>query len=221
MKYEIEGTTLPILTLTLNNGESVYSSGGSLVSMSESIKMSTELVGGFTKAIRRLAGRETMFLTRFISEADDARISLSDSQVPGTTKAFYMDGNSELICERASFLCSESSVDLDITFLRKVSAGIFGGEGFVFLKLSGTGWVFLHPYGEIKEYTLKEGEPLYVSTGKLVAFDKSVTFEVVFLKKIRNIFFSKEGLFITKMTGPGKVYVQSTVNNEHSKRLMD
>jgi uncharacterized protein (TIGR00266 family) len=214
MKYEIDGSTLPILTITLDKGESVYSQSGSLVSMSESINMSTELVGGITRAIRRLAGRETAFLTRFTSESDGAKISFSDKENPGTTKAFYLDGKTEWLCERASFLCSESTIDLDIAFLRKISAGLFGGEGFVFLKVSGTGYVFLHPYGEIKEHTLQENENLFVSTGKLVAFESTVSFNVVFLKKLRNMLFSKEGIFITKLTGPGKVYIQSAVKKD-------
>lgn len=214
MKHIIEGTTLPILTITMNKGESIYSSSGSLVAMSESIKLSTEMVGGVTKAIRRLAGKESAFLTRFIAQEDNAVVSFSDGNVPGTTKSFYLDGTKELICERASFLCCESTVDLDITFLRKVSAGIFGGEGFVFLKLSGVGHVFLHPYGEIKEYTLMEKEKLFISTGNVVAFENTVQFNVVFMKKLRNIIFSREGLFITEMIGPGKVWVQSTTNKE-------
>jgi len=118
------------------------------------------------------------------------------------------------MCERASFLCCESTVDLDIAFLRKVSAGIFGGEGFVFLKLSGVGQVFLHPYGEIKEHSLAEGEKLFISTGKLVCFESTVSFNVVFMKKLRNVLFSREGLFITEMVGPGKVWVQSTTSRE-------
>jgi uncharacterized protein (TIGR00266 family) len=214
MKYEIDGSTLPILTITLDKGESVFSSSGSLVSMTDAITMSTELVGGITKAIRRLAGRETAFLTRFTSEQNGAQVSFSDRERPGTTKAFHLDGTTEWMCERASFLCSESTIDLDIAFLRKISAGIFGGEGFVFLKISGTGHVFLHPYGEIKEHVLTENENLYVSTGKLVAFEKTVSFNVVFLKKLRNMFFSKEGVFITKLTGPGKVYIQSAIKED-------
>lgn len=210
MIYAIDGTTLPILTLTLKEGESVYSTAGSLVSMSESIQMSTEMMGGFMRAVRRLAGKESMFLTRFKATKDDAKISFADRDIPGTTKAFFLDGTTELLCERASYLCSEDTVELDIAFVRRVSTGLFGGEGFIFLKLSGNGYAFLHPYGEIKEHILVEGEKLYVSTGKVVAFESTVHLGVVFLKTLRNMFFSKEGVFITELTGPGKVYIQST-----------
>jgi uncharacterized protein (TIGR00266 family) len=218
MEYIIEGTTLPILTITLNKGESVYSSTGSLVSMSDSIAMSSEMVGGLLRAVRRLAGRETMFLTKFTAFKDGEHISFSDKNTPGTTKPFFLDGTKELICERASFLCSEDTIDLDISFLRKISSGIFGGEGFIFLRLSGKGYAFLHPYGEIKEHTLAAGERILVSTGKLVAFENTVTFNVIFLKKLKNILFSREGLFITELIGPGKVYVQSTVKKDERKQ---
>ncbi len=214
MNYSIEGTTLPILTLTLRSGESVYSNSGSLVSMTDSVTMTSEMMGGFTRAVRRLAGRESLFLTRFKATKDDARISFSDREVPGTTKAFYLDGKTELICERASYLCSEDTIDLDIAFVKRISAGLFGGEGFVFLKISGTGHVFLHPFGEIKEHILADGEKLFVSTGKLVAFEDTVHFGVVFLKTFRNMLFSREGVFITELVGPGKIYIQSTVKGE-------
>jgi uncharacterized protein (TIGR00266 family) len=210
MEFQIDGTVLPILTITLKKGESVYSQSGSLVSMTEGIVFQTELLGGITKAIRRLAGKESAFITRFIAKEDGAVVSFSEENVPGVTRAFYLD-NDELLCERSSFLCSESTVDLDIAFLRKISAGIFSKESFVFLRVSGKGYVFLHPHGEIKEHTLKEGEKLRVSRGKVVAFEKTVDFNVVFLKTAKTILFSKEGLFITELTGPGKVYVQSTV----------
>jgi len=215
MIYTIDGTTLPILTLTLKEGESVYSTAGSLVSMSDSIQMSTEMMGGFMRAVRRLAGKESMFLTRFKATKDDAKVSFSEKDVPGTTKAFFLDGTTELLCERASYLCSEDTVELDIAFVRKISAGLFGGEGFIFLKLSGNGYAFLHPYGEIKEHLLEEGEKIYISTGKLVAFESTVHFGVVFLKTLRNMFFSKEGVFITELIGPGKVYIQSTVKQNN------
>lgn len=214
MRYEIEGTTLPILTIILDKGEAVYSRSGVLVELSELIEIRTILMGGFAKAVRRLAGKETMWLMKFFAKEDGARVSFSEGNVPGATKAFYLEGNNDLICERASFLCAEMGADMDITFLRRVSAGLFGGGGFIFLRLSGKGYVFLHPFGEIKEHVLAEGENVLVAHGKVVAFESSVDYRVIFMPGAQNICFSNQGLFLVKLTGPGRVLVQSTITGK-------
>ncbi|MFR5734053.1 MAG: AIM24 family protein [Clostridium sp.] len=38
-----------------------------------------------------------------------------------------------------------------------------------------------------------------------MAFDRSVRYEIETVKGLGNIFFGGEGLFLTKLTGPGRV----------------
>lgn len=48
-----------------------------------------------------------------------------------------------------------------------------------------------------------------MTTGALVAFAPSVTYDVQMMKGVKNIMFGGEGLFVTSLTGPGTVYLQS------------
>ena len=210
MNYKIEGSILPILTISLNEGESIYSRTGTLIQMDESIEMSTELMGGLLKGIRRTAGKEAMFLTKFTGLNDGAKLQLAGMDVPGNTKAFKVNFENDLLVERAAFLASESSVDLDIAFMKRISAGLLGGEGFIFLHFTGEGTIFLHPYGEISEHVLKEGEKTFVARGKIVAFEKSMDFNVRFMKTIKNTLLSRDGMFLCELTGPGRVWTQSS-----------
>ena len=59
----------------------------------------------------------------------------------------------------------------------------------------------------IKE--LAAGEVLKVDTGNVVAFEPTVKYEIETVKGIKNIFLGGEGLFLTRLTGPGKVIIQS------------
>ena len=53
------------------------------------------------------------------------------------------------------------------------------------------------------------GESIIVDTGYLAAMSETCTMDVQQVKGAKNIFFGGEGLFHTKVTGPGKVYIQS------------
>ena len=69
--------------------------------------------------------------------------------------------------------------------------------------------VFLEIDGDIVDRQLAPGEVLKVDTGNVVAFERSVNYEVETVKGLGNIFFGGEGLFLTKLTGPGRVILQT------------
>ena len=62
-------------------------------------------------------------------------------------------------------------------------------------------------------------EVLKVDTGNLVGFEDSVRYEVESVKGLGNILFGGEGLFLTKLTGPGKVILQTMNMNEFALRV--
>ena len=52
------------------------------------------------------------------------------------------------------------------------------------------------------------GEELRISTGCLVAFEPTVAYDITTMPGFKNVVFGGEGLFITTLTGPGKVFLQ-------------
>ena len=100
-------------------------------------------------------------------------------------------------------------VQLKIALSKKFSSGLFGGEGFILQDISGKGMVFLEIDGDMVDRYLEPGEVLKVDTGNVVAFDRSVRYEIETVKGLGNIFFGGEGLFLTKLTGPGRVVLQT------------
>ena len=76
-------------------------------------------------------------------------------------------------------------------------------------KSSGSGIAFVEIDGHCKEIDLAAGQSIVVSTGHLAAMTESCTMEIEMINGARNIFFGGEGLFHTRITGPGKVYLQS------------
>ena len=76
-------------------------------------------------------------------------------------------------------------------------------------KISGTGKVLIHGSGDFVDRQLKENESILVSTGNLAAFSADIDYSIQSNSSLRKMFFSGEGLFMTKLTGPGRVLLQS------------
>lgn len=87
--------------------------------------------------------------------------------------------------------------------------GFFGGEGFILQRLTGSGDALVRASGALIERELQPGEVLRISSGCLVAFEPSVHYDITMMKGVKNVLFGGEGLFVTTLTGPGKIYLQS------------
>jgi uncharacterized protein (AIM24 family) len=122
---------------------------------------------------------------------------------------FELTGGQTMMVQRDGFLFAQSTVTLDIAMVRRLGAGFLGGEGFILQKLTGPGAVFVHAGGDHVDFTLAPGEILQVQTGHLVAFEPSVSYDVQLVGSIRTAIFGGEGLFLTTLTGPGRVILQS------------
>ena len=78
---------------------------------------------------------------------------------------------------------------------------------------------FLEVDGDLVEKTLQPGEVLKVDTGNVVAFERTVGYEVETVKGLGNIFFGGEGLFLTRLVGPGGVVLQTQNVAEFAGRI--
>jgi uncharacterized protein (AIM24 family) len=111
--------------------------------------------------------------------------------------------------QRDGFLFAQNTVTLDIAFVKRMGAGILGGEGFILQKLTGPGLVFIHAGGDHVDFNLAPGEGLQVQTGHLVAFEPTVSYDIQMVGSIKTAIFGGEGLFLATLTGPGRVILQS------------
>jgi len=111
-------------------------------------------------------------------------------------------------------------VDISIAFSKRFSAGLFGGEGFILQKAQGNGMLFLEVDGDPVEKNLAPGEVLKVDTGNVVGFESTVSYEVETIKGLGNIFLGGEGMFLTKLIGPGKVIIQSQNFGDFAGRIL-
>lgn len=209
MQYKIIGQTVPVVEVELNKGESMYTQSGGMTYQTEGIEMKTNARGGIMKSIGRVFTGESIFMANYIAQKDGAMVAFATT-VPGNIMPVDLSTMPNGInLQKGAFLCAEDSVEISVTFTKKFSAGLFGGEGFILQKAEGKGMLFLEIDGDPIEKELIPGEVLKVDTGNIVAFEKTVSYEIETVKGLGNIFLGGEGLFLTKLVGPGKVILQS------------
>ena len=219
MKYEITGTTVPYVEMKLEEGTEVYTQGGGMCWRDENFEMVTNTKGGLLKGLGRVVAGDSLFMNTYKATANDATIAFA-STVPGEIIHLELDENHPgVIAEKGSFLCAEEGVEFKVTLTKRFGAGLFGGEGFVLQDIHGKGHVFLEEDGNINKKTLKEGESILIDTGNVVYFDKTCSYEIETVKGMKNKLFGGEGFFLTKITGPGTVVMQSQNFHDFASKL--
>lgn len=212
LDYDIHGDNLQVVRLRLKPGQEVFAEGGKMIYKTPSVQWETRMSGSslgqkLLGALKRKVMGESLFLTHFHASSPGEVGFAGD--YPGRIQAFNLRAGQSVLVQRDSFLAAQTTVTLNIAFVKRLGAGLFGGEGFILEKLTGPGTVFIHAGGDHIEFELKPGEALQIDTGCVVGFDESVSYDIQFVGGIKTAIFGGEGLFLTTLTGPGKVIVQS------------
>ena len=208
IKYEIEGGDLPVVICYPEAGQALCTESGAMSWMSPNMQMDTNTGGGVKKAFGRLFSGESIFLNEYTALGGPGMIAFASS-FPGSIIPYEVTEGNAIIVQKSGFLAMEKGLDLSLYFQKRIGKGLFGGEGFIMQKISGSGLVFIEIDGHCKEYDLLPGESILADTGYLAAMSESCTMDIQMVKGAKNMFFGGEGFINTKITGPGKVYLQS------------
>lgn len=219
MQYRIFGDHLPAVTIKLEAGESIITQSGGLAWMTDSISLETNMRGGFMKSLARAFSGDSMFIATYTATKENQEITLS-STLPGEIIAFDLDGTQEYIGQKGTFLGASDTVEINTHVVKGLAAGLFGGEGFILQRFSGEGTLFAEMDGAIEELDLQSGQVLKVDSGHVAMFESRVEYDIETVKGFKNILFGGEGLFLTTLTGPGKVWLQTMTARDLANRII-
>jgi len=230
--YRTIGDDMQAVIVTLDPGEAVVAEAGAMMYMEDGISLKTTLdsgsgagggglMGKLLGAGKRILTGESFFVTMFVNEGPRRADVAFASPYPGKIQAVDLrEWGGTVIAQKDSFLCAARGVDVSIAFNRKLGAGFFGGEGFLLPKLTGGGLAFLHASGPLHTLELEAGESLRVDTGCLVAFEPSVQYDIELVPGVKTALFGGEGLFFVRMTGPGRVVLQTLPFSRLADRII-
>jgi uncharacterized protein (TIGR00266 family) len=212
MQNRILGTTMPVLEFLLEPNETVISEAGELSWMSSSIQLTTHTQfaggGGLFGAFKRVAGGGSLFMTEYRAIGAPGEIAFA-AKMPGHIVPVEVAPGNEYFVHRHGFLCATPAVNIGVGFQQSLGAGIFGGDGFLLQKITGSGVAWLELSGELVVRDLRPGETLRVHPGHVGAFQASVNFGITRIQGIRNMIFGGDGIFLAALTGPGRIWLQT------------
>lgn len=218
--FEIHGTDMQYVEITLDPNEMVLAEAGGMMYMTSGIEMETvfgdpsKKQSGFMDKLmsagKRVLTGESLFMTTFFNQGAKREQVAFAAPYPGTIiPVDLMDMGGEIICQKDAFLCAARGVEVGIAFQKRIGVGLFGGEGFIMQRLTGDGQAMLHAGGTLRKIELGAGETLRVDTGCIVALHKGLDYDIQFVKGVKNVLFGGEGLFFATLTGPGEAWLQS------------
>jgi uncharacterized protein (TIGR00266 family) len=220
--FTIGGGDMQFVEIELDPGEAVVAEPGAMIWKDSAIAFDTTLGDGTDRGLgskllsagANLLSGENLFIAEFRHEGRQGKARLAfGGRVPGQIIPVRLDAmGGSLICQRSSFLVAAKGVSISIAFQRRFASALFGGEGFIMQRLRGEGWVFLHVGGTIIERELAAGEVIHVDGGCVAAHEPQVEMDIderYGFSAIKTGILGGEGLFLTALRGPGKVWLQT------------
>jgi uncharacterized protein (TIGR00266 family) len=208
MEVQIRHTpSFAVARATLTGGETMRAESGAMMATSDGVTIEASMQGGLVKSLKRsVLGGESLFITTYTAPSQGGWVDCA-ARLPGDAMLATLDGSRALNIQRGSYLCSESTIEIDTKW--GGFKNLFGGEGGFLIRASGSGEVVASCYGALDRIMLGAGEKLTVDSGHMVAYDDGVTMNLRraasgSLTSLK----SGEG-FVFDFTGPGEVMVQT------------
>ncbi|MBV9383006.1 MAG: AIM24 family protein [Streptosporangiaceae bacterium] len=213
MRAEIKGTTMPVLEVTLQQGEQIISTHGELSWMTPNVQMSQTTGGGggggggFMGSLKRVMGGGSLFLTRYEAASGTGMVAFA-AKLPGHIMPVDINGMPFFV-HRHGWLCGTPGITPSIGLQQTFRGGLWGGDGFLLQRLEGQGRAWIELSGELMHYALAPGQTLMVHPGHVGMFEGSVQFAITRVPGIANKLFGADGFHLVALTGPGQVWLQS------------
>ena len=201
---QVEGDIVPVAELNLGPNDSVFFEHHVLLWKDDRTAMSVMQLQGGMKRV--LAG-----MPFIISVAQGpGRIAFSRDQT-GELVVLPLHPGMELDVREHAFLMASHNINYSFVRIKGLRNILFGGQGMFmdrFVTTNQPGLLMLHGYGNVLERMLKPGEVILIEPGAFLYKDSAVTMDVQPIQ-LSTGFFGGQAMNLAKMTGPGRVGIQS------------
>ncbi|TWU00408.1 hypothetical protein Pla108_13590 [Botrimarina colliarenosi] len=212
MQFEVEhAPTFSVLTVSLDEGETVYAQPHAMVSMTPRVEIRAKLgaqqaTRGWIGGLKNLLTGESLFAAIFMAKAAEQQVVLAPETI-GEVFSLPLGEGRGYYLTRGAYLASSPEVLLAVKY--GGVRGFLAAKGWFLMHATGEGTVFCSSHGAIVRRELAEGERFVVDNKYVVAFSDTVEYQLVkATDSLRDSVFSGEGL-VNRYTGPGTVYYQT------------
>jgi uncharacterized protein (TIGR00266 family) len=197
----------PLVKVQLRQGEFLKAESDAMVSMSTSMDVEGKMEGGLLGGIGRMLAGEKFFFQTLTAKRGPGEITLAPS-TPGDIIDVDLDGSYSLVVQKDGFLAGTMGIEVS-SKMQNLMQGMFSGEGFFTLKVSGKGTVFLSSYGAIHAMNLVAGEEQIVDNNHLVAWPDYMDYKIEKAASGWLSSFTSGEMLVCRFKGPGVVLIQT------------
>lgn len=157
-----------------------------------------------------MLGGQSFFVNDYVAVGGRGKIGLVSAPI-GDIQKLELEPGKGFVVQKSAYVASAPTVELDVQW-QGFTKGLFG-QGLFMVKTSGQGELFINTFGAIDVHDLAADETLVVDNFHLVAFSDSCQYSVAKFGGLKSTLLGGEG-FVTNITGPGTVYIQTKNLNE-------
>lgn len=207
-KYEfLYPGAFTMLKVNLKAGETMKAESDAMVAMSATIDVEGKLEGGVFGGLGRMLSGEKFFFQQLAARRGPGQVLLAPA-MPGDLLDIAIDPMMPYILQKDGFFAGTEELQVS-TKMQNLAKGIFSGEGFFVIRISGSGILFVSSYGAIHPIDLQPGEEIIIDNGHLVAWPENMHYTI---EKASSGWISSwtsgEGL-VCRFRGPGRVFIQT------------
>ena len=212
MQTKIIGSTLPVLEIQLDAGEQVVGTPDQLSWMMGDVHLTTTTACGGATGVWGLVSRAVsgggMFMTEFRAGQGPGMVAFA-AKLPGSITEIKLQNDQGYLVHRHGLICATPGISIATAAQSSLGSGLFGGEGFILQHLTGEASAWIELGGEVVSYDLGARDTCLVHPGHVGMFEDRVSFEITTMPGVKNALFGGDGLFLAKLTGPGRIWLQT------------
>jgi len=196
-----------MLKVRMPAGGGFKAESDAMVAMSPTIDVEGKLEGGVFGGLGRMLTGEKFFFQTLKANRGPGEALLSPA-IPGDLHHLELDGSVDYVLQKDGFFAGSDTLTVT-TKMQNLAQGLFSGEGFFVIRVSGQGTLFVSSYGAIHPIDIPAGEQMIIDNSHLVAWPASMQYT---LEKAAKGWISSltsgEGI-VCRFTGPGRVLIQT------------
>ncbi len=209
MRDQLLGTTQPVLSISLEPGESIVAGPGGFSWMTDSILMSTSTDGiGHDVALDRSLARSSLPLSAYTAREVAGSIAFA-SRLPGSIAGIDVAPGTEYLVHRRGFVAGTPGIEITTGYQQPYGNADGDGEQFLLLRLAGNGRAWVELSGDAVRHDLAAGASLRTHPWHIGMFDASVAIQVAELPSVHADELCNEAFQFAVLSGPGVVWLQS------------
>lgn len=210
-KYAVVGADSQVVEVQLAPGETIKTEPGVMMHMHPNTKMEMEtqpMCG--CKSI--CAGESCCKVKYTNTDPAPQYIGLTPT-FPAKVVPMILKPGEKVRSKEGGYMAEIGKIDVSIAFDCNPMTACFSGQGCILQSLSGgeteLNVAFLAAGGTVLEKNLGPNESIVIDSGSLVAWDSTVQMGLQPAGGCLGCCFGGEGCYNTKMTGPGRLIIQS------------